>query len=307
MKIFIEPRMITLKHGDQLRERFPKIAFTADPEDGENVDALFCHPSYAIKENLDRYPSLSWVQIMMAGFNTADLRELFRRGITVTNMKDIFHLSVAEDVFTKILAINRNVRHYFEMMHSGTWEPIRHEPEIYGSLVGILGAGSIGSAVATRMKSFGAQTIGWRRKNAPSGGFDEIVTGRYGLEKVMAESDYVVITLPLSEETDHLIGAREIDLMKPNAVIINVGRGEVLDQEALVEALRHGKIRGAGLDVTTPEPLPADHPLWHLPGVFITPHNASSSPFVWPRIVAVLEQNIALRLAGKTLVNIVEE
>ncbi|MFH0993281.1 MAG: D-2-hydroxyacid dehydrogenase [bacterium] len=307
MKIFIDPRMITAKHADQLRLRFPQITLTADPREGEDADAIFCHPAYAIKENLDRYPSLAWVQIMMAGFNTADLRELRRRGIAVTNMKDIFHLAVAEDVFTKILAINRNVRHYYEMMPLGRWEPIRHEPEIYGSTIGILGAGSIGSAVALRMKAFGARTIGWRRKNAPSGGFDEIVTGRDGLDNLLTESDYIVITLPLSEETDRLIGAREIGMMKTNAVLINVGRGEIIDQNALVEALRLGRIRGAGLDVTTPEPLPPDHPLWHLPGVYITPHNASSSPFVWPRIVTVLEQNIELYLAGQPLINRVED
>ncbi len=303
MKIFLEPRMITEKHGAQLRDRFPQVTFTTDPEDGEDVDALFCHPTFAVKENLDRFPSLSWVQVMMAGFNTADLRELYRRGIAVTNMKDIFHVSVAEDVFTKILAINRNVRHYYAMMPSGIWDPIRHEPEIYGSTVGILGVGSIGGAIALRMKAFGAKTIGWRRKNAPSSDFDEILTGREGLVKLLSESDYVIITLPLSEETDRLIGERELNLMKPSAILVNVGRGEIIDQNALVDALRQGRLRGAGLDVTVPEPLPADHPLWQLPGVFITPHNASSSPHIWPRIREVLEQNIVLWLAGEPLKN----
>jgi len=307
MKILLDARMITPSHAAKLREAFPDIAFTQNPEEREDVDALFCHPAFAVKSNLDGYPRLTWVQVMMAGFDAADIGEMNRRGIVVTNLRDIFHVSIAEDVFTKILVINRGVRHDLEMMRDGRWEQVRHLPEICGSTVGIVGAGSIGGAIASRMKAFGARVIGYRRKNAPSSGFDEIFTGPEGLLRMLAQSDYVIACLPHNKETERLIGPAAFAAMKQDAVFVNVGRGETVDQEALLAALRGGRLRGAGLDVTTPEPLPPDHPLWTLQNVFITPHNASSSPFIWPRITAVLHENIRRRLAGEPLLNRVEE
>ncbi|MDP3130964.1 MAG: D-2-hydroxyacid dehydrogenase [Bacillota bacterium] len=307
MKILLDPRMITTKHADALRVAFPTVVFTEDPADAEGVDAVFCHPSFAVSAKLDRYPDLAWVQIMMAGYDTADVAYLLARRLAVTNMRDIFHISIAEDVFAKILVMNRAVRHDLEAMGSGKWEPIRHLPEIHGSTVGIVGAGSIGAAIATRMKAFGAKVVGYRRKNAPVDGFDKIVTGRDGLFELMSESDIVIVALPLKKETVGRIGRDELSAMKPDALFINVGRGETVDQDALVEILRAGRIRGAGLDVMTPEPLPPDHPLWKLQNVFITPHNASSSPFVWARIREVLHENIRRRLAGEPLVNMVDD
>ncbi len=307
MKILLDPRMITPKHAEALRLVFPTVSFTEDPADTVGVDAVFCHPAFAVPAKLDRYPLLEWVQIMMAGYDTADVGYLRSRDLCVTNMKDIFHISIAEDVFAKILVLNRAVRHDLDAMSTGKWEPIRHLPEIYGSTVGIIGAGSIGSAVATRMQAFGAKVIGYRRKNAVTGGFDRILTGPDGLLELCRESDYVIVAMPLKQETVKLVGKAEFAAMKQDALFINVGRGETVDQDALVEALRDGRIRGAGLDVTTPEPLPPNHPLWTLPNVFITPHNASSSPFIWPRIREVLHENIRRRLAGEKLLNEIDD
>lgn len=307
MTILLDPRMVTPKHADALRAAFPQIAFLTDPETAADVDAIFCHPAFADAARLDRYASLTWVQFLMAGFDAADLEYLRRRGIAVTNLKDVFCISIAEDVFAKILYFNRGIRHDLQAMGDHRWEPVRHHPEIHGSTVGIIGAGSIGSAIATRMRAFGARVIGYRRKNANDGDFDLIVTGKEGLDRLLVESDYVIASLPLNAQTAGLIGNAEFARMKPDALFVNVGRGETVDQEALAMALAEGRIRGAGLDVTTPEPLPPDDPLWTAPNVFITPHNASSSPFIWPRIVAVLHENIRRRLAGEPLLHVVEE
>ncbi|MFA5006208.1 MAG: D-2-hydroxyacid dehydrogenase [Candidatus Izemoplasmatales bacterium] len=303
MTILLDPRMVTQKHADDLREAFPDVLFVEDPDAVSDVDAVFCHPGFAVPSRLERYRSLSWVQILMAGYDAADIAYLHRRGVVVTNLKDVFHVSIAEDIFAKILLFNRGVRHDLEAMREGRWEPVRHLPEIHGSAVGIVGAGSIGSAIATRMKAFGATVIGYRRKSAPASGFDEIVHDRLGFERLLQESDYVIAALPLNERTAGLIGTGEFALMKPDALFVNVGRGETIDQDALFKTLRDRRIRGAALDVTTPEPLPPDHPLWRLPNVFITPHNASSSPFIWSRIVAILHTNIRRRLDGEPLQN----
>jgi phosphoglycerate dehydrogenase-like enzyme len=307
MKIFLETSMVTHRHADRLRNAFPDVAFTESEDDCRDVDAVFCHPRYAVKKNLDLYPSLTWVQVLMAGFDAADTSELKRRQILLTNMRNVFDIAVAEDVFAKILMLNRAVRHDLQMMESGRWEPVRHLHEIHGSTVGIIGAGSIGSAIAMRMKAFGATVVGYRRKSATTSGFDEIVTEREGLLSLCSVADYVIACLPKNPDTVRIIDSACFAAMKPDAVFVNVGRGETVDQDALVDVLRKGGLRGAALDVTVPEPLPPDHPLWRLDNVFITPHNASSSPFLWERISGVLEENIRRRLAGTVLLNIVED
>jgi phosphoglycerate dehydrogenase-like enzyme len=135
--------------------------------------------------------------------------------------------------------------------------------------------------------------------------FDQTYTGEDGLKKLLQQSDYVVITLPLNEHTQRLMDAEKFSWMKKDAVLINVGRGEVVDQDALIEALQLGKLRGAGLDVMTPEPLPKESPLWYMDHVYITPHNAPSSPYMMSRLYDLLEDNIARYLSQKPLKNIV--
>ena len=186
-------------------------------------------------------------------------------------------------------------------MYLGEWNPIRKEPELTGSTVGIVGAGSIGIEVAKRLKSFDTKVIGYKRKAEAVRFFDEIYTGNEGLEIVIRESDYLIIAVPLTKETMHLINKERISWMKSSAVLINVARGKIVDQDALVDALNAGKLRGAGLDVTTPEPLPKDHPLWKMSQVFITPHNASSSPFMQRRLMELVLHNLERYVNNNTV------
>jgi len=154
-----------------------------------------------------------------------------------------------------------------------------HLRSLYGSTVGIVGLGYIGQALATRCKAMGMRVLGYRRKDEPIDGVDKIYTSveAGGLEKLLEQSDYVVLALPLTNESYHLMTERTLAYMKPSAHLINIARGDVVDETALISALETNMIAGAGLDVFSQEPLPETSPLWSLPNVLITPHTNEMS------------------------------
>ena len=303
MKIFIQPRILESKYVEQLKTRFPMVNFVDVIDPG--IDAAIVYPNFLNKDNLSVLPKLKWAQSLIVGYNVVDQATMKAKNIIFTNAKDVYAITIAEDIITKILVINRNVKKYVHQMDEGIWKPHRFEPEIYGSTVGFLGSGSLANAAASRLKAFGARLITYRKSDLPNPVFDETYTGEAGLKRVLEQSDYVVITLPLNENTNHLIDAEKLSWMKKEALLINVGRGEVVDQNALIQALQQGNLRGAGLDVMVPEPLPKESPLWYMDNVYITPHNAPSSPFMMSRLYDLVEDNIGRFLEQKPLKNTV--
>ncbi len=303
MKIFIQPRILESKYVEQLKTRFPMVNFVDVIDPG--IDAAIVYPNFLNKDNLSVLPKLKWAQSLMVGYNVVDQATIKAKNIIFTNAKDVYAITIAEDIITKILVLNRNVKKYVHQMDEGIWKPHRFEPEIYGSTVGFLGSGSLANAAASRLKSFGARLITYRKSDLPNPVFDETYTGETGLKRVLEQSDYVVITLPLNENTHQLINAEKLSWMKKEALLINVGRGEVVDQNALIQALQQGNLRGAGLDVMVPEPLPKESPLWYMDNVYITPHNAPSSPFMMSRLFDLVEDNIGRFLEQKPLKNTV--
>ncbi len=303
MKLFIQPRILEQAYIEQLKTQFPMINVVDQVDPG--VEVAIVYPGFLNKDNLSVLPKLKWAQSLMVGYNQVDQQTLKAKNIVFTNAKDVYAITIAEDIITKILVINRNVKKYVNQMHEGVWKPHRFEPEIYGSTIGFLGSGSLANAAAVRLKAFGARLITYRKSDLPNPVFDQTYTGESGLKQVLQQSDYVVITLPLNENTNHLIDSEKLSWMKKDAVLINVGRGEVVDQDALIDALQNNRLRGAGLDVMTPEPLPKDSPLWYMDNVYITPHNAPSSPYMMSRLYNLLEDNLKRYLEQKPLKNIV--
>ncbi|MDD3106426.1 MAG: D-2-hydroxyacid dehydrogenase [Bacilli bacterium] len=301
MKVYINPKSIGTSNFEYLKNQFPNVVYIVNEEEAYLAEVVVIMPDFFKHHDINQFKSLKWVQLLMAGYDNFDFSIFAGKDVVVSNAVDVFSVSIAEDVITKILVINRNVKHYVNDMYLGKWNPIRKEPELTGSTVGIVGAGSIGIEVAKRLKSFDTKVIGYKRKAEAVRFFDEIYTGNEGLEKVIRESDYLIIAVPLTKETMHLINKERISWMKPNSVIINVARGKIVDQDALVDALNAGKIRGAGLDVTTPEPLPKEHPLWKMSQVFITPHNASSSPFMQRRLMELVLHNLERYVNNNTV------
>jgi D-2-hydroxyacid dehydrogenase (NADP+) len=307
MKVYIDPKFIIQSSLQEMILRFPQVQFVDDINHPDIEVAMVPWSNFITEENLSKLPKLKWIQLLSAGFDGTDFSLLKRHGITFTNAKDIYHISMAEDVVAKILTLNRNYKVYAENMKQGIWKPIRREPEIYGSTVGILGTGSIAKEIAKRLKAFETTIIGYRKTASPEVFFDETLYGEAGLDDLLKRSDYVIVTLPLNSQTRNLLSREKLALMKTSALFINVARGAIVDQAALTEMVRDGKIRGAGLDVTTPEPLPPDHELWRLPNVIITPHNSSSSPHLLSRLTELMTANLRKYLASETLNFIVKE
>lgn len=292
MNVYINARYVGSKEFARIQSLFPQVQFLTEESDATSAEVVIAMPDFFARQKIDTFPHLRFVQLLMAGYDNVDFSPFEGRNLVVSNAVDVFSPSIAEDVMTKIFYFNRHVRHYVEAQQSQTWSPIRKEPELTEAVVGILGTGSIGKETAKRLRPFGCEIRGWRRNPRDVEGFDVVETGSEGLERILKESDIIVIALPLTNETRHLLDQKKLSLLKPEALLINVARGAIIDQDALVQLLQEKKIRGAGLDVMTPEPLPEDHPLWKLENVYITPHNASSSPFMQRRLTDLIIHNL---------------
>ena len=306
MKVYLDKRVLGEDNVKRLQKMFPDIQFVTGDSHIEDIDIGIIMPRFFQGKDASSFKRLKWIQFLMAGYDDFDFNDFNRKSIVFTNAQNIFSTSIAEDVLTKILFFNRNVNHYLSSMDEGKWDPIREEHEITHSTIGILGSGSIGREIAKRLKPFDVHIIGYRRKNQSLPNFDEIVTGESGLQDLLKKSDYVIIALPLTTKTHHLINERRIAIMKDDVLLINVARGDIIEQKALYEALVNHQIRGAGLDVTSPEPLPKDHPLWSLDNVFITPHNASSSPYMKKRLTKLVMDNLYRYLNDQPLLYRIE-
>ncbi|MBU1141418.1 MAG: D-2-hydroxyacid dehydrogenase [Firmicutes bacterium] len=292
MKIFYETTFLKAKYTNQMIERFSQVEFVREENQSLDCEAIIAMPGFLKKINLDRYHNLKWVQLLTAGYDRIDLDYFKRRNIVLTNAKDVFSIQIAEDVFSKILYFNRNLKTHIANMEDGIWKYIPARYEIAHSTVGIIGTGSIGMEIAKRMKAFDTQVIGYRKTPKQLPYFDQIYHNSVGLDQLYKESDYLIVAIPLNEHTHHMVNEQAFKLMKKNAVVINIARGEIIDQDALITALKNHSIRGAGLDVMTPEPLPSQHELWKMDNVLITPHNASSSPFVNQRLITAVMDSI---------------
>jgi len=303
MKIYIKQKSIKADNYNILVKRFPNVEFIDNVEDSYQADVAIVFPGFVTEENLKKYPNLKWIQLITAGFDKIDFNAIKNYNLEITNAKGVYSKTIAEDVFCKILTINRNVKYYLNNMETKEWKHILNEPEICNSTVGIIGVGSIAKEIAKRMLAFEAKVIGYRRKKVSEEFFSEIFVGEEGLEDFLKKSDYVILALPLNENSIGLINKDKLNYMKDTSVLINISRGEIIVQDDLIEALKNKKIRAAALDVTSPEPLPKDSQLWELENVFITPHNSVSSPYLYDRITELLIENIQKYLNNIKLEN----
>ena len=303
MKIFLDPTMLKIEVYEQTMNRFKDHVFVTDIKDSFDADVIVSMGSLLEPKSLERYPNLKWIALISAGYDHVDLDYLKKRNIMLTNAKDVFSIQIAEDIISKIMFFNRNLGFHYEKQKERAWKYKSVSNEIYGSTIGILGTGSIGQHVAKRLKAFDTKIIGYKRTFDHIPYFDMIYTEKHGLYELLKESDYVIVALALNDQTKHILDAKALSMMKTNALIINVSRGDVIDQQSLTKALVSHQIRGAALDVTSPEPLPETDVLWTLDNCFITPHNASASPKIHERIRDEIEDTIDRVIHQKELDN----
>ncbi|KZN23862.1 hydroxyacid dehydrogenase [Haladaptatus sp. R4] len=278
----------------ELRERLPnhEIVRARTPEeereyivDAEIVTGLEIDEALiSCAENLQLFAAAS------AGTGHLPLDALESRGVAVTNASGVHGPNIAEHVIGAILTFTRNFLRAERQQEHGEWRHFQAH-ELQGSTVTIVGLGAIGRAIAERLDGFGVETIGVRYSPEKGGPTDEVV-GFDGLHDALSRTEYLVLACPLTPETRGLIGTAEFSTLPPNAVLVNIARGKVVETDALVSALRGNAIRGAALDVTDPEPLPEDHSLWNFDNVLITPHMAGHTPKYFARLADILAENV---------------
>jgi phosphoglycerate dehydrogenase-like enzyme len=260
----------------------------------------------------DLAPKLRWVQLTSAGIDHMLDGDLARSGVTITTASGIHAVPIGEYVMGIMLAFAKGLAGAMRGQAERTWRPYLAE-ELYGKTVGIVGLGAIGGYVAKLAKADGMRVLAIRRSTRERAtgrdtGFadvDEILPPS-DLPHLLSEADYVVIAVPLTPESEGLIGEGELRAMKPTARIINIARGHVIDEPALVRALKEGWIAGAALDVFQQEPLPPDSELWGLDNVILTPHISGGTPVYLERAVDLLCDNLRRYLAGEPLRNVVD-
>ena len=278
-------------------------------------DALMLAPDadaaygFCSEEFIEAGPKLRWIQVGSAGVERYPFNLMKARGITFTNAKDIYGIQLADHTMAFILAFSRQLPFLFKAQQNHLWESRKNYPpgELAGQTLLVVGLGGTGLETARRGAGFGMRVLATRRKtDLPKPDFVHAVHGPDALHDLLPQSDWVAACLPLTVHTRDAFSDPEFDLMKDSAYIVCVTRGGIINTEALVRALDAGKIAGAGLDVTDPEPLPSDHPLWDYDNVIITPHASGHSPHAGERMFDLLCENVRRFAAGEPLKNVVD-
>lgn len=260
-----------------------------------------------LDERYLRAPRLRWVHCDHAGLNKSARPEVFERGLLVTSSSGRSADALAEHAMFFMLNHAYRVRDVIAAQAAHRWDSASRQSlvALRGQSLGIVGVGKTGRSLALKARAFGMRVLGYRRSDQPAEGVDRMYSVERGdsLDDLLATSDYVVLATPLSDATHGMIGARELALMKASAYLINMARGSVIDEPALIEALRAGTIAGAGLDVFEREPLQPDSLLWDMPNVLITPHATPAQPEKQTYCYDVVTENIRRYRAGDLLLN----
>ena len=273
----------------------------------EDLDQAVATINFFPPSLLSRIQHLEWVQLASAGADLFSARGVLPESCVLTNASGAFSLSVGEHMIAQTFALARNFPSYSWDQEAHVWGSLRPVLAIEGSTVLVLGLGDIGSFYARKMKALGAYVIGVRRHEGPCPDCADEVTVTDRLSEYLPKADIVAMVLPGGKATEHLMDDRAFSLMKEGAVILNVGRGSAIDPDALMRALDGGRLRGAALDVTEPEPLPKDHPLWDYRNVLITPHSAGwwQLDETLNRVVRICGENLKAFSEGRALTHVV--
>lgn len=306
MKVLIGPNGMGLEcRLDDLRERYPEVRFEHCAERAELGSAIAdaeVYVGWLDGEIFSQARRLRWIQSPSSGVNHyLAIPELVESGVLLTSASGTHAACLAESTFGMILAFTRGIRDaiHYQAQHEWAGRAIRPKlVELTGSTMGIVGLGSVGCALAERAVAFGMRVIAVDLYTEHKPACVSELAHVDDLDELLGASDYVVVTVPYTSETEGLIGAEELALMKPGAMLVGISRGGIIDQEALAEALREGRLAAAALDVTRPEPLPADSELWDVENLLIMPHVAGGTQFEGQHVLAILTENLARFLRG---------
>ncbi|QAT50175.1 D-2-hydroxyacid dehydrogenase [Caproiciproducens sp. NJN-50] len=298
-------------HREKLQETAPnaEIIFTDSKELGRDLIAraniLIGTPPRSLLKYAAR---LEWFQLFSAGAEQYIAPGILPEGVTLTNATGAYGKSMSEYMLCAALSLLLDFPYYRDNQRQHLWQDRDRSRHILGTTALVIGLGNIGSEFAMRYKALGGKVIGIKRTPGEKPDYLDELSTSDRLNEFLPRADVVTLSLPSTSETMHLFGKDKISLMKPSAVLINVGRGTAVDTDALSDALYEGKIYGAALDVTDPEPLPAEHPLWNAPNTIITPHISGG----WnehgnlERIFEIICANLSRYFSGEPLINVVD-
>lgn len=295
-----------------LREAAPtvEIVVANNQSDALNkvVDADAAY-TFVSPEFIRAAKKLRWVQVSSAGVESYLFPELVESDIILTNAKGVYGVHIAEHVMALILSFARTINILIHRQIDEIWESRANLPviEVGGLTLGIIGLGGIGLEVAKSAHALGMRILAVDPTQTSKPDYVEQLCRLDKLHEMLRESDFVAICCPLTPQTRHMMSTEEFKYMKLTAYLINIARGGIVDQEALIKALEAREIAGAGLDVTEPEPLPKGNPLWQMENVIITPHMAGQSPLSGRRIMELLAENLRRFANGESLLNVVDK
>lgn len=312
-----EPTYLLLGHNDpELKAQIAAVSAAIEivtpealKENPELIPQLEIVYGGLKPEELKQATALRWLQVSSAGVNRWLTEELREREVTITNASGIHAQPITEHMFGMLLQVTRVLREANIQQQKSEWRGYdfhAHLDMLAGKTLGILGAGTIGAHAAKVGAAFEMTVIGLSRSGKPVPFIERMYTAEEKLE-FFSRCDVVMNILPLTPKTRHFMGGQELVTLPEGAIVINAGRGETIDTDALMEVLKTGHLRAACLDVTDPEPLPSDHPLWQIPNVYITPHYSGGHPGYMKRANAIFLDNLNRYLGGEELRNVVDK
>jgi phosphoglycerate dehydrogenase-like enzyme len=302
---------------ERIRERWPamQVVNLTDSQrlPDEIADTDIYVGFWARPELFRQARKLRWVHATAAGVSQLLQPEFVESGAVLTNARGVNADPIGDHTLGVMLAFSRHLPSAWRYQRERRWaqQQIWDEKPRPGELAGqrllLVGLGALGRAIAVRARAFGVKITALTRSGRDPEGLSDEVLGPERLDDALAEADFVVLAAPETTETRRLIDARRLALMKPSAYLVNVARGTLVDEAALAEALRCGRLAGAALDVAEHEPLAPESPLWEMENVLITPHVANASERLWERQWAILKENLERWFAGRELINVVEK
>jgi len=292
----------------------PEVALSPYSEDDSpvsHVDAAIAVLRWRLGKRfshlVDAGPNVRWLHTESAGVDMV-LTPVVRakKDLIVTDSGPAYEIAIAEFVIGWMFAIAHRVDDQILNQRAHKWSGVQQR-ELSGATAGVIGLGAIGQGIAKRAKAIGMRTLGYRRTPTAADGVDLVLTGADGLSSLLHESDYVIVAAPLTDETRSMIAAEQLKLMRRSAWLVNIARGAIIDENALIATLSSGQIAGACLDVFAKEPLPADSPLWDMPNVYVSPHySTGNTEGLHRRLKALFLANLRRLVDGEPMLHVVD-
>lgn len=273
-------------------------------EEIADIDMLLCFDSFD-KIDISKFENLKWIQLLSAGINQVPLDIVSEKGILLTNNRGCYSMPIAEWSVLKVLEMLKNSKSFYKKQKEKNWEVDKGILDLYKKRIGFVGTGSIASETAKRFSAFGVEIFGLNTDGRDLEYFDRCWPTE-DIDDFVSSCDIIIVTTPYTEETHHLLDEDVFKHMRDGVYLVNIARGSIIDEKALIENLKSGKIGKAALDVFEEEPLPEDSPLWDMENVYISPHNSWGSERNHERRFYIAKENMKRYMDGKELLNVID-